>query len=259
MAMMPMDLPCGATMELREGSLRMSININFPKELLQALSSPAPVPAPLPKADTAPRSAQPEQSEPQPEQPEPQPEQPELQPLRATNMAWGGNWEALGTAVRISNLSKRMNAEQVKELFEEHVGPVTECQVQNGRATVRFECEDLARKAIQSFDGGLVESVKDTGEFLLYQRENLRSCLEEHVGPLTKCQLRKGDGWATVFTSETFSQLKKTQQNGGASVESKAYFINVSREVSVPSKTPTASSPSASPFPVPPGLETDNA
>ncbi|CAK9063402.1 unnamed protein product, partial [Durusdinium trenchii] len=141
----------------------------------------------------------------------------------------------------------------------EHVGPVTECQVQNGRATVRFECEDLARKAIQSFDGGLVESVKDTGEFLLYQRENLRSCLEEHVGPLTKCQLRKGDGWATVFTSETFSQLKKTQQNGGASVESKAYFINVSREVSVPSKTPTASSPSASPFPVPPGLETDNA
>ena len=35
MAMMPMDLPCGATMELREGSLRMSININFPKELLQ--------------------------------------------------------------------------------------------------------------------------------------------------------------------------------------------------------------------------------
>lgn len=74
------------------------------------------MPAPLPKADTAPRSAQPEQSEPQPEQPEPQPEQ---QPLRATNMAWGGNWEALGTAVRISNLSKRMNAEQVKELFEE--------------------------------------------------------------------------------------------------------------------------------------------
>ena len=38
---------------------------------------------------------------------------------------------------------------------------MTECQVQNGRATVRFECEDLARKAIQSFDGGLVESVKE--------------------------------------------------------------------------------------------------
>lgn len=67
----------------------------------------------------------------------------------------------------------------------------------------------------------------------LLANSSCRSYLEDHIGPLTGCSLRRGQGWITLYRTEIGPQLKKEKmidKDYASSERGKAlkgYFISV--------------------------------
>eukprot|EP00913_Durusdinium_trenchii_P000157 g141.t1 len=104
-----------------------------------------------------------------------------------------------GCIVRVSNVMKRLNAEDLKGLFEEVVGPVEKVQVQQSHALVTFAKEEDAQRLIERFDGAILELPERPGAKARawpLQQGIFAQCLEEHLGPLDLCQLLRGPGFA---------------------------------------------------------------
>lgn len=154
-----------------------------------------------------------------------------------------GSWESeMRRSVRVSNFLKRMSSQHLKQTFGHHVGPVFECSVEKGGAyRLTFGSEEHARKAVEKYHGGLLEitnkTVKTDGtgatdgtgdfdfEISLWPNSATIECLQDHVGPLSKCSLRGGEGWVTLFVSSRAQQLK--HERGQSSIDFKATFISV--------------------------------
>lgn len=156
-----------------------------------------------------------------------------------------GSWESeMRRSVRVSNLLKRMSSQHLKQTFGHHVGPVCECSVeQEGAYRLTFSSEEHARKAVEKYHGGLLEITNKTAktdgtgpkgdgrggdfdfEISLWPNSATIECLQDHVGPLSKCSLRGGEGWLTLFVSSRAQQLK--HERGQSSIAFKATFISV--------------------------------
>ena len=83
-------------------------------------------------------------------------------------------------------------------------------------AQITFSSEELANVAVEKYDGGILEIASKKEEsgnsLVLHPNASNANCLEDRVGPLKKCQLRRGEGWVTVF-SVTSKQQKKDRQS----------------------------------------------
>eukprot|EP00435_Cladocopium_sp_Y103_P011038 s1806_g2.t2 len=145
--------------------------------------------------------------------------------------------------VRVSNFPRALAPSQIKSSFEQKVGPVLECAIDQGVASLYFASEAHAAKAVADFDGGIIElaATESTGmdgdfganeeqvDVSLKDNSCCQSYLEDHMGPLSRCSMRRGRGWITIFRSEMGQQLKRDKIDGRSSTQKgfKACFISV--------------------------------
>ena len=151
-----------------------------------------------------------------------------------------GDWEQLPGqsgvksherhVVRVSNIPRALGSQQIKQTFERHVGPVQQCAFdQQGVASLQFASEDHARQAVALYDGGILE-IGDMDQVVTMKDNSCcQSYLEDHMGPLSRCSMRRGKGWMTIFQSEIGRQLKKDKMDGKTCTEKgfKACFLSV--------------------------------
>lgn len=145
--------------------------------------------------------------------------------------------------VRVSNIPRALAPSQLKRSFEQNVGPVLECAIDQGVASLYFASEAHAMKAVADYDGGIIElaatectgidddfgASKEQIEVSLKDNSCCQSYLEDHMGPLSRCSVRRGRGWITIFRSGLGPQLKRDKIDGRSSTQKgfKACFISV--------------------------------
>eukprot|EP00438_Fugacium_kawagutii_P007157 Skav231632 [mRNA] locus=scaffold1135:112303:113452:+ [translate_table: standard] len=98
--------------------------------------------------------------------------------------------QSSGFSVRVSNISKRLKPNELQQVFEEHVGPVIDVSILEDAARLTFASQKSAKKAIDEFDGGILEVSKHEEidrigpQMTLHPRSSTSSFLEECLGPL---------------------------------------------------------------------------
>ncbi|CAK9036754.1 RRM domain-containing protein [Durusdinium trenchii] len=225
-------------------SINLSLSIGIPvKELIAALGgfhlppSPPPPPDQIPdcfankgSASSAKPSSDPSSSAPSfPPSVrgwEAIPAAPVIQPLSGSSR------------VKVSNILKRLKPDEVQSLFEEHVGPVLQCSIVEDTARIIFDSAESARKAVEEYDGGLLEvcskkiyeETSNPSSLSLHPKRQSSSWVEERVGPLSKCYLRRGEGWMTVFRAAITKQLKK--EDALSQIDFKGSIIEVCYDTS---------------------------
>eukprot|EP00435_Cladocopium_sp_Y103_P057525 s1184_g19.t2 len=140
-----------------------------------------------------------------------------------------------GLTVKVSNISRRVTPDELQQVFEQHVGPVIDINVIEDTARLTFSSQESARKAIDEYDGGILEASKNEASqfgasqfgpgLILHPRSASSSLLEERLGPLSRCHLRRGEGWITIFQTAIIKQLKK--EDGMNQIDYKGSFIEV--------------------------------
>eukprot|EP00435_Cladocopium_sp_Y103_P063444 s779_g25.t1 len=130
-----------------------------------------------------------------------------------------GPWEQLPAPpsfnrVKVSNMVKRIKAQDLQKVFSRYVGPVCECSLREDVATITFWNSEHAYVAMEKYDGGTLEMSTDKskgadGIFLFAKDANFRETMENRLGPLGQCQLRRGEGWITLFRRNMAEQLKR--------------------------------------------------
>ena len=130
----------------------------------------------------------------------------------------GTGWSGVPglTRVKVSNILKRVRPDELRQVFEEHAWPVLDISVVEDTAIVIFDSQESAKKAVDKYDGGILEASKnrETGptSLTLHPRSTGSSWLEEWLGPLGRCHMRRGAGWITIFQATIAKQLKKDQR-----------------------------------------------
>lgn len=67
------------------------------------------------------------------------------------------------------------------------------------------------------YDGGVLEvstdkSLSGSDAILLFPKDgSFRRTVEDRLGPLTQCHLRRGEGWMTLFRGAITKQLKREE------------------------------------------------
>ena len=215
-------------------AINLSLNIGIPvKELLAALSTfqlpslePSPAPVDVPDCSLQSKKAR-------------------KPPEKGHETSSGSRWESVpqhvgprvvlggadvttpgqpypssmsrGLTVKVSNISRRVRPDELQQVFEQQVGPVLDVSVVDDTARLTFFNHESAQKAVDEFDGGILEASKSEGSQMspsltLHPRSSSSSLLEERLGPLSSCHLRRGEGWMTIFRAAITKQLKKDRQ-----------------------------------------------
>ncbi|CAE7209755.1 unnamed protein product [Symbiodinium sp. CCMP2592] len=148
------------------------------------------------------------------------------------------NMRSAFTRVKVSNLVKRLKHQEVQYVFERHVGPVVQCTLTEDCASIAFVSPEYAQAAIEQYDGGLLEvstdkSVPGQDSLCLYPKDSsFRRTLEDRLGPLSQCHLRRGEGWITLFRGAITKQLKREEALN--QIDFKGSVIGISLEVGGP-------------------------
>lgn len=131
----------------------------------------------------------------------------------------GRTWEQLPTPpifnrVKVSNMVKKIKAQDLQKVFSRYVGPVCDCSLREDVAMITFWNSEHAYVAMEKYDGGTLEMSTDKskgadGIFLFAKDANFRETMENRLGPLGQCQLRRGEGWITLFRRNMAEQLKR--------------------------------------------------
>jgi len=121
------------------------------------------------------------------------------------------------TRVKVYNLVKRLRYQDVQYAFERHVGPVAQCSLADDCASIAFVSPEHAQAAVERYDGGVLEvstdkSIPAQDSLCLYPKDaSFRRTLEDRLGPLSQCHLRRGGGWMTLFRGDATKQLKREE------------------------------------------------
>lgn len=155
-----------------------------------------------------------------------------------------GGHRSMMTRIKVTNLVRRLKSQEVQTVFERYVGPITHCNLVEDAASITFLSPDHAQAAIDRYDGGVMEVRTDKsapgGPLILYPKDStFRRTLEDRLGPLTECHLRRGEGWMTLFRGSITKQLKREEALN--QIDFKGSLINISFEV--PAQAPIAPQP----------------
>ncbi|CAJ1417960.1 unnamed protein product [Effrenium voratum] len=158
-------------------------------------------------------------------------------------------WETLApnmrifNRVKVSNLVKRLKSQDVQSIFERHVGPVAHCSLVEDSASITFLNSEHASTAVEKYDGGVLEvstdkSLSGSDAILLFPKDgSFRRTVEDRLGPLTQCHLRRGEGWMTLFRGAITKQLKREEALN--QIDFKGTVITVALDTSGPCIGPT--------------------
>ncbi|CAJ1427841.1 unnamed protein product [Effrenium voratum] len=151
-------------------------------------------------------------------------------------------WERLRpmstSRVKVYNLMKSVKARDIKCTFEKHVGPIEECVLTECVASIQFVSAEHARLAVDRFDGGILEMSTDkhrgeeevvTLSAMPWHADgaSLRRMMETSLWPLKDSQLRRGDGWLTLFQISKAKEAKKSDQQESHQVDFKGSILSV--------------------------------
>jgi len=174
-------------------------------------------------------------------------------------------WETLGsnamcptgprslmTRIKVTNLVRRLKAQEVQAVFERYVGPITACNLVEDAASITFMSAEHAQAAIDRYDGGVMEVRTDKSApgdpLVLYPKDStFRRTLEVRLGPLTECHLRRGEGWMTLFRGSITKQLKREEALN--QIDYKGSLINIALDVAG-AGAPMAAAPRTNPVSV---------
>lgn len=95
-----------------------------------------------------------------------------------------------------------------------------------------FSSLEHANEAVTKYNGGVIEITggtftgnKEESELIaLFPSHKSITCMEDRLGPLSKCGMVRGEGWVTLFRNAMASDLKKRQ----CTVDWKGSFITLS-------------------------------
>jgi len=150
--------------------------------------------------------------------------------------------------VKVYNLMKSVRPRDVKFIFEKHVGPVEgDCSIQDCVSTVQFMNAEHAQLAIEKYNGGILEVSSDKrkpeDEQISLQAApwgadgpELQRRMQELLWPLEDSQLRRGDGWLTLFRVSKAKEAKRTEQQESHQVDFKGSILTVKLDDTVPDK-----------------------
>eukprot|EP00435_Cladocopium_sp_Y103_P046919 s1487_g13.t1 len=159
----------------------------------------------------------------------------------------GTGHRSMMTRIKVTNLVRRLKSQEVQTVFERYVGPITHCNLVEDAASITFLSPDHAQAAIDRYDGGVMEVRTDKSApgdpLVLYPKDStFRRTLEDRLGPLTECHLRRGEGWMTLFRGSITKQLKREEALN--QIDFKGSLINISFEVPTqPVQAPIAPQP----------------
>lgn len=156
----------------------------------------------------------------------------------------GAGHRSMMTRIKVTNLVRRLKSQEVQTVFERYVGPITHCNLMEDAASITFLSPEHAQAAIDRYNGGIMEVRTDKsapGEpLILYPKDStFRRTLEDRLGPLTECHLRRGEGWMTLFRGSITKQLKREEALN--QIDFKGSLLNISFEV--PTQPPMAPQP----------------
>jgi len=155
---------------------------------------------------------------------------------------------AINRRVKVYNLMKSVRPRDVKFIFEKHVGPVEgDCSIQDCVSTVQFMNAEHAQLAIEKYNGGILEVSSDKrkpeDEQISLQAApwgadgpELQRRMQELLWPLEDSQLRRGDGWLTLFRVSKAKEAKRTEQQESHQVDFKGSILTVKLDDTVPDK-----------------------
>ncbi|CAK9085255.1 Uncharacterized protein C1840.07c [Durusdinium trenchii] len=128
------------------------------------------------------------------------------------------NGTASGPDLAVGDIEHGHQDDEVQMVFERYVGPIAQCTLIEDACSITFMNADHAQAAVDRYDGGVLEVRTDKsvpGEALiLYPKDsNFRRTVEDRIGPLQQCHLRRGEGWMTLFRGSITKQLKRLQQH----------------------------------------------
>ncbi|CAK9029322.1 RRM domain-containing protein, partial [Durusdinium trenchii] len=164
-----------------------------------------------------------------------------------------GSWETVPALrnpscrrVKVYNLMKSVRPRDVKSLFEKYVGPIEgDCNVSDCVGTIHFVSAEHAQMAVEKYNGGILEMSterrKGEEEHITLtatpwgqDAAHLRGSIEELLWPLADSQLRRGDGWLTLFRVSKAKEAKRTEQQESHQVDYKGSILTVRLEEAVP-------------------------
>lgn len=153
---------------------------------------------------------------------------------------------SLMTRIKVTNLVRRLKAQEVQAVFERYVGPITACNLVEDAASITFMSAEHAQAAIDRYDGGVMEVRTDKSApgdpLVLYPKDStFRRTLEVRLGPLTECHLRRGEGWMTLFRGSITKQLKREEALN--QIDYKGSLINIALDVVGAPGAPMAAPP----------------
>lgn len=162
-------------------------------------------------------------------------------------------WETLPTLrnpacrrVKVYNLMKSVRPRDVKFIFEKHVGPVEgECTINDCVGTLHFMHVEHAHQAVEKYNRGILEVSSDKrkgeDEHVSLQADPwaadgpaLQRRMEELLWPLEDSQLRRGDGWLTLFRVSKAKEAKRMEQPESHQVDFKGSILTVKLDDAVP-------------------------
>lgn len=162
-------------------------------------------------------------------------------------------WETLPTLrnvgcrrVKVYNLMKSVRPRDVKSAFEKHVGPIDgECTINDCVGTLHFAHAEHALHAVEKYNRGILEVSSDRrkgdDEHVSLQADpwaangpTLQQKMEELLWPLEDSQLRRGDGWLTLFRVSKAKEAKRMEQPESHQVDFKGSILTVKLDDTVP-------------------------
>lgn len=148
--------------------------------------------------------------------------------------------------VKVYNLMKSVRPRDVKLIFEKHVGPIEgECTITDCVGTLHFVHAEHAHQAVEKYNKGILEVSSDRrkgeDEHVILQADPwtasgpaLQQRMEEFLWPLEDSQLRRGDGWLTLFRVSKAKEAKRMDQPESHQVDFKGSILTVKLDDTVP-------------------------
>lgn len=93
--------------------------------------------------------------------------------------------------VQVTRMPRGVSPAQIKQVFEKQVGPVLDCSIEKGVASLYFSSGADAQRAVAFYDGGILE-VQTDQEHQALGKNNIRQIDQKTAGDLPSNRMIEG-------------------------------------------------------------------
>lgn len=94
--------------------------------------------------------------------------------------------------VQVTRMPRGVSPAQIKQVFEKQVGPVVDCSIEKGVASLHFSTGADAQRAVAFYDGGILEVQSDQEHQALEGKNNVRQIYQKTIADLPSNHMIEG-------------------------------------------------------------------